>query len=98
MVRREQWEPNRLCSIHFVGLKGLTVKHPVPTLFDYNDYGGLLKINKVQHQLIDTPVINQMDPLVGPTDMESDHPPEEMITTNDLAPHQGNEVTFSTCT
>ena len=67
MVRREQWEPNsysRLCSIHFVGLKGLTVKHPVPTLFDYNDYGGRLKINKVQHQLIDTPVINQMDPLL----------------------------------
>ena len=42
MASRENWEPNRhtrICSIHFVGLRGPTVKHPTPTLFDY---GGLL--------------------------------------------------------
>ena len=46
MVNRENWEPNRyarLCSIHFVGLKGPTEQHPIPTLFDYNDYGGMLR-------------------------------------------------------
>ena len=98
MVRREQWEPNRylrLCSIHFVGLKGPTVKHPVPTMFDYNDYGGLLKINKCKAPA-NRHSGNQPDG--PPTDMECDHLPEEMITANDLAPHQENEVTYSTGT
>ena len=46
MVNRENWEPStyaRLCSIHFVGLRGPTEQHPIPTLFDYNDYGGMLR-------------------------------------------------------
>ena len=49
-------------------------------------------IPNVKHQLIG----NQPDG--PPTDMECDHPPEEMITANDLAPHQENEVTYSTGT
>lgn len=51
MVRRKEldsstkWEPRRemrVCSIHFIGLKGPTDEVKVPTLFDYNNYGGLL--------------------------------------------------------
>ena len=47
MVKRQNFEPNyqpRLCSIHFVGLKGPTKDNPVPTLFSYH-YGGRLNTN-----------------------------------------------------
>ena len=37
-------------SIHFGDLKGPIVKHPVPTMFHYSDYGGLLKFNKRKAQ------------------------------------------------
>ena len=47
MLRRgEDWQPNvgsRLCSIHFVGLKGPNAEHTVPTLFEYNNYGGMIR-------------------------------------------------------
>ena len=42
MLRRESsWSPNyysRVCSRHFVGGRGPTSTHPVPTLFAYNNY------------------------------------------------------------
>ena len=46
-------------------------------MFDYNDYGGLLKINKCKAPA-NRHSGNQPDG--PPTDMECDHPPEEMIT------------------
>jgi hypothetical protein len=42
MIKREDFVPNkysRVCSVHFVGGKGPTEQHPIPTLFQYNNYG-----------------------------------------------------------
>ncbi|XP_070548539.1 uncharacterized protein [Ptychodera flava] len=43
MIRRElSWVPNcfsRICSRHFIGGVGPTQENPVPTLFEYNNWG-----------------------------------------------------------
>ncbi|XP_070564789.1 uncharacterized protein [Ptychodera flava] len=43
MLRRESdWQPNkfsRVCCRHFEGSRGPTNDHPVPTLFEYNNWG-----------------------------------------------------------
>jgi len=74
MVRRgDNWMPNkysRLCSIHFVGLKGPSPNNPIPTLFQYNDYGGMLadKLRKPP-TVRNTPSANDLNP---PPSMECD--------------------------
>ena len=67
MVRREIWEPNsysRLCSIHFVAWKVLLSNTQSLLCLITMIMEACWRSTNVQHQLIDTPVINQMDPLL----------------------------------
>ena len=99
MVRRQNFEPNyqsRLCSIHFVGLKGPTKDNPVPTLFSYNNYGGRLNTNRRP-----PPVREIVPPLTGQTTADTASVTDTVVTdtasvtlvdSNQHVPDAGNEV------
>ena len=100
MVRIESWQPtrhSRLCSMHFVGFKGPTKCHPIPTLFDYNAYGGMLKGKK---RTLPSRHRESCGPDSCPAKLEaSDHPQvphaENIITPHYLVPMPAEEVTLS---
>ena len=97
MVRREHWEPtrnSRLCSMHFVGFKGPTKHHPIPTLFHYNGYGGILKENK---RPLPSRNRENSGPDAPPAELEASHlpPAENIITPHHLVPMPAEDITLS---
>lgn len=94
-IKMVKWEPNtntRICSMHFEGFKGRSEEHPVPTLFPYNNYGGLLSKDTGRK----TTRIQTTD--AGPSDaIECDQPvPHQQVIDNIRVPKPAKHVTVTT--